>query len=157
MAKVYLSGPITGLTYKQARFGWRAEVAEKLKLEGIGVLSPMRHEGHLAELARKTIKAGMPEPVFNHFFSKPKMIVAKDFLDIDMSDLMLVNFSGSKKVSQGTIAEMGYAYAKDKPIITVMEPGNIHDSVFVKEMSDAVLDNMDDAIAIISSLLSEGV
>lgn len=157
MPKVYLSGPITGLTYKQARYGWRASVAEVLEKDGIGVLSPMRHEGHLAELARRTIKADMPEPVFNHFFSRPKMIVAKDLLDIDMSDIVLTNFLGTKVVSQGSIAEMGYAYAKDKTIITVMEPGNPHDSVFVKEMSAAVLDNLDDAVAVIRSLLSTGV
>ena len=157
MSKVYLSGPITGLTYKQARFGWRSEVGEALASSGIGVLSPMRHEGHLAELAQKKIKADMPEPEYNHFFSQPKMIVAKDFLDIDMCDIMLTNFLGAKKVSQGTIAEMGYAYGKDKTIITVMEKGNPHDSVFVKEMSAAVLDNMGDAVDVIKSLLSEGV
>jgi nucleoside 2-deoxyribosyltransferase len=157
MRAVYLSGPITGLTYKQARCGWRYDVAQLLKDTGIQVLSPMRHEGHLAELKNKTIKAHMPEPEYNHFFSLPKMIVAKDFLDIDMSDIMLVNFLGAKKVSQGTISEMGYAYGKGKTIITVMEPKNVHDSVFVKEMSDAVVDNMDDAVHIIQSLLSEGV
>ena len=155
--KVYLSGPITYLTYKQARFGWRKEVADVLMQDGIEVLSPMRHEGHLAELAQTRIKAHMPDPAFNHFFSQPKMIVAKDFLDIDMSDIMLVNFIGAKKVSQGTISEMGYAYAKDKTIITVMEPGNIHDSVFIKEMSAAVVPEMDEAVAIIRSLLSTGV
>jgi nucleoside 2-deoxyribosyltransferase len=153
---VYLSGPITGMTYKQARFGWRKEITDDLASCGINVLSPMRHEGHLAELKQRTIKANMPEPEYNHFFSHPKMIVAKDFLDIDMSDVVLTNFLGAKKVSQGSIAEMGYAYGKGKTIITVMEQNNVHDSVFVKEMSDAVVDNMEDAIHIIKSLLSTG-
>ena len=156
MSKVYLSGPITGLTYKQARCGWRKEVAEKLAAEGVGVLSPMRHEGHLAELSAKKINNKNMEGI-NHFFSQPKMIVAKDFLDIDMCDIVLANFLGFKKVSQGTVAELGYAYGRGKPIITIMEPNNVHDSLFIKEMSDAVLDNIDDAVAVIGSLLSEGV
>jgi len=46
---VYLSGPIAGQTYDDARFGWRKEFAEKMAI-GIKVLSPMRHEGHLAEV-----------------------------------------------------------------------------------------------------------
>lgn len=156
MSKVYLSGPITGLTYNQARFGWRKDVAEQLAETGVDVLSPMRHEGHLAELEKKKITEKALKPI-NHFFSQPKMIVEKDFLDIDMSDIMLVNLLGAKKISQGTIAEMGYAYAKDKTIVTVMENENVHNSVFVREMSAAVLDNMDDAVHVIQSLLSEGV
>ena len=156
MKAVYLSGPITGLTYKQARFGWRKEVGDRLAEASIPVLSPMRHEGHLAELEAKKITNASIDPI-NHFFSQPKMIVAKDFLDIDMSEVMLVNFIGAKKVSQGTVAEMGYAYAKGKTIITVLDKDNVHNSVFVREMSDAVLDNMDDALHIVQSLLSEGV
>lgn len=156
MGKVYLSGPITGLTYKQARCGWRKEVGDTLSRSGIGVLSPMRHEGHLAELEKKKITEEVLKPI-NHFFSQPKMIVEKDFLDIDAADIMLVNFLGAKKVSQGTIAEMGYAYAKDKSIITVMDNDNVHNSVFVREMSAAVLDNMEDAVHVIQSLLSEGI
>lgn len=152
---VYLSGPITGLTYKQARHGWRDDVANALMEDGIKVLSPMRHEGHLAELMRKTISEKNLKGI-NHFFSQPKMIVAKDLLDIDMSNLVLVNFLGAKTVSQGTLAELGYAYKK-KPIIVIREKNNIHNSPFVNEMADTVLDNLDDAVNIIKSLLSEGI
>ena len=53
MSKVYLSGPITGLTYGEARYTWREEFAKKAP--GIRVLSPMRHEGHLAEMRNTPI------------------------------------------------------------------------------------------------------
>lgn len=151
MSKVYLSGPITGLTYKEARFGWRQQFADQLA-PGITVLSPMRHEGHLAEIKGKLAKE-YPE----HLFSHPKMIVSKDLLDIDMSDIVVANFLGAKKPSIGTVSEMGYAYAKGKTIITIMEKGSIHDHPFVTELSSAVVNNMDDALAIVNSLLSEGV
>lgn len=151
MSKVYLSGPITGLTYGEARHGWREEFANMLS-SGIVSLSPMRHEGHLAEL-KGPIEHAYPENLFSH----PKMIVAKDFLDIDESTIMIVNLLGAQKVSQGTVAEMGYAYAKGKTIITVREEGNVHNSPFVSEMSDAVVPTLELAAAITNSLLSEGI
>lgn len=151
MSKVYLSGPITGLTYKEARFGWRQEFADQLA-PGITVLSPMRHEGHLAEVKGKLAKE-YPE----HLFSHPKMIVSKDLLDIDMSDIVVAFFLGAKKASIGTVAEMGYAKAKGKTIVTIMEPENVHNHPFVTELSNAVVGSLGDAIAIVNSLLSEGV
>jgi nucleoside 2-deoxyribosyltransferase len=160
MSKVYLSGPITGLTYEDARYGWRQAVADAIENGRTTILSPMRHEGHLAEM-----KTAMSEEALrkfqqtnNHFFSQPKMIVAKDLLDIDESTIVFVNFLGAKVVSKGTIGEIGYAYAKGKTIITVMEQeGNPNDGPFTREMSDTVLDNLGDAILVVKSLLSEGV
>lgn len=151
MSKVYLSGPITGLTYKDARFGWRKDFADMME-PGITVLSPMRHEGHLAEIKGKLAKE-YPE----HLFSHPKMIVSKDLLDIDVSDIVVANFLGAKKASIGTVSEMGYARAKGKTIITIMEKGNIHEHPFVTELSNAVVTSLSDAVAIVNSLLSEGV
>jgi len=151
MAKVYLSGPITGLTYNEARFGWRREFEAACKAT---VASPMRHEGHLSEMV-ETIG---PDTLPTHLFSHPKMIVAKDFLDIDECTIMVVNFLGAKSVSQGTLVEMGYAYSKGKTIITIREPeGNPHNSPFVKEVSAVVVENLHDAITIVNSLLSEGI
>ena len=152
MSKVYLSGPITGLTYNAARFGWRKEMGDALEASGHTPLSPMRHEGHLAEVKGKLAKM-YPE----HLFSHPKMIVAKDLLDIDASNIVVANFLGAKKPSIGTISELGYAYAKGKTIITIMEEGCIHDHPFIRELSSSVVGKLDDAIAIVVSLLSEGV
>ena len=86
------------------------------------------------------------------------MIVAKDFLDIDACTIMIVNFLGAKAVSQGTLVEMGYAKAKGKTIITIQyDYDTIHTSPFINVLSDIVVPSIDDAIAIVSSLLSEGV
>lgn len=159
MSKVYLSGPITGLTYEDARYSWRLEVQQALLGTSAKVLSPMRHEGHLAEMKTAMSEEALKkfQQTNNHFFSQHKMIVAKDFLDIDESTIVLTNFLGAKTISKGTIAELGYAYAKGKTIITVMEDGNVNDGPFTREMSDTVLDNLGDAIIVVKSLLSEGV
>lgn len=162
---VYLSGPITGLTYEEARFGWRSEFALHLHSLGkwgqaIRVLSPMRHEGHLAEL-KGPIEKAYPE----NLFSSPKMIVAKDFLDVKASDIVIANLWGSTKVSVGTMVELGYAKALGKTIIVIMEdeivdhdyPKNPHRHPFVTELADAIAPSVQRAAEIVSSLLSEGV
>ncbi len=152
MSKVYLSGPITGLTYQQARYGWRKDFQEKLS-PGITVLSPMRHEGHLAEMKQKKIA---PDNLPTHLFSHPKMIVTKDFLDIDECTIMVVNLQGTKKVSQGTLIEMGYAKKAGKTMIAIVDKENVHNSPFIPELC-VVTTSMDEAVAIVNSLLSEGV
>lgn len=170
---VYLSGPIAGLTYDQARYGWRMTVAAQLEL-GIKVLSPMRHEGHLAEVPGPLDPAGQ----LDHFFSGSKIIFEKDMLDIQRCDLMLVNLLGATKVSIGTVAEIGMAAALGKKIILVMEDAgqmvtgydfvdelivgytydnNPHEHPFVTVPASLRLNNLDDAIHAVNSLLSEGL
>lgn len=159
MSKVYLSGPITGLDYGNARYGWRKEFADRMG-EGIEVLSPMRHEGHLAEMKTKmsveALKAFEKEK--NHIFSHPKMIVSKDMLDIEQCDLVVVNLLGAEKPSQGTIWEMGYAKGKGKQIVVIRQGNDsVHTSPFVTEPVNVVVDNLEDAINITNSLLSTGI
>jgi nucleoside 2-deoxyribosyltransferase len=156
---VYLSGPITGLTYREARFGWRKKFMQWLD-GGITVLSPMRHEGHLAEMKSLPIE---PDNLPTHLFSHPKMIVTKDFLDIDACTIMVVNLLEAQKVSQGTLIEYGYARAKGKTIITVSDVvdavsiDKIHNSPFLGVISDVIVPTLKDAAIIVNSLLSEGV
>ncbi len=153
MSKVYLSGPIMGLNYQEARFGWRAEVAARF-FPGIEALSPMRQEGHLAEVEGPL---GDTDAERNHIFSHARMIVAKDWLDIKQSDIVLVNFLGATNVSKGTLVEMGMAYASGKTIVIVMEDkGNVHDHPFVRELG-MVVTNLDDAVNIINAMLQTGV
>lgn len=149
---VYLSGPITGQTYEDARFGWRTTLAAQLE-PGIKVLSPMRHEGHLAE-----IQGGLEKHYPDHFFSGSKIIFEKDRLDIKRSDIVLVNLLGATRVSIGTVSEIGMAYEQGKQIILVIEDeGNIHDHPFVTVPAALRLNNLDEAIYAINALLSEGI
>lgn len=164
---VYLSGPIAGLDYEHARYGWRMTVAAQLA-EGIRVLSPMRHEGHLAEVKGPLDPAGQ----LDHFFSGAKIIVDKDRLDIQRADIVLVNLLGATKVSIGTVAEIGMATALGKTIILVMEDpltvvsndyrvttmgNNVHDHPFVTVPASLRLNNLDDAVYAVNQLLSEGI
>ncbi len=163
---VYLSGPITGLGYKQARYGWRREFelelreAERLSAgtEGrpvnhLTLLSPMRHEGHLAELGVLT-EANLPD----HPLSTHRGIRRKDLLDVERSDLIVVCVLGAKDLSRGTLHEMGWADALRKPVVLIMEPaGNIHDSFFFTDSADFRVPTIREGAAMVHSLLSEGL
>lgn len=154
---VYLSGPITGLEYKEARYAWRKEFAEMLS-PGITILSPMRHEGHLAEMTEKMSVEALAafEKENGHLFSHHDMIVAKDRLDIEQCDIMFVNLLGAEAVSQGTIWEMGYAAGQRKLTIVAVEPGNVHKSPFIRQ-GNIVVGSLHEAALIINSLTSTGL
>lgn len=154
---VYLSGPITGLLYKDARCGWRKDFVAMLE-GGITVLSPMRHEGHLAEMQKPMSVEALKEfeTHNHHLFSHHDMIVAKDKLDIETCDVMVVNLLGATHVSQGTIWELGYAHARGKLIVVIREPDNLHNSPFITETS-IVVRSLEDAAKIVNSLLSTGL
>lgn len=155
---VYLSGPITGLDYGNARYGWRKSFAEMLD-DGITVLSPMRHEGHLAEMKEAMSVEALRsfEKENAHLFSHHNMIVAKDRLDIEESALVVVNLLGAAKPSQGTIWEMGYAAGKSKQMIVVKDrEDNVHTSPFITE-GNITVTSLEDAALIVNSLLSEGL
>jgi len=155
MAKIYLSGAITDLTYDEARYGWRQEIASLFD-KNIIALSPMRHEGHLAELKGPiTDKALIPH---SHLLSHPKMIVAKDFLDIDECTIVVINFQGKKKPGRSSFIELGYAKAKGKTIIMIANDDDpICSHPFTSTISDVIVSSVKDAAIVVNSLLSEGI
>lgn len=153
---VYLAGPISGMTYDEARYGWRKYVSERL-LYGIGVLSPMRHEGYLSEVKTPLTSSNPEELARTNPFARDKAIYHKDYADVKKADLVFVNLLGAQRVSIGTCVEIGIAAALNKTIIVVMEPGNIHDHPFVKEPAMMVVTSLDEGIAAVNALLSEGV
>jgi nucleoside 2-deoxyribosyltransferase len=153
MSSVYLCGPIAGLNYEEARNGWRKEFRTMID-KRIDLLSPMRQEGHLAEIAGP-IGAFAPD---NVAIATQRAIVAKDKLDIRRADLVVANFINAGRVSIGSVAEIGFASALDKPIILIMEPeSNIHDHVFIREMADIRVSSVEEAAAIVDALLLPGV
>lgn len=121
----------------------------------------MRQEGHLAE-----IKEISGHGYDHNQLSTDKGIVAKDILDIESSTLVVFNFLGAKKVSVGSVWEMGYAKKCGKPIIMIIEPhqdvrtavpGNPHDHCFITESAQFRVTTIDEAAAIVNALLTPGI
>jgi nucleoside 2-deoxyribosyltransferase len=112
---VYLSGPISGLSYDDAT-KWRNVVADTLDAFGIKSLDPMRDKESLmgeALLGADTVvKRGID----------PRDIFIRDLTDVMRCDVMLVNLT-QRIDSIGTIMEIGWARAGlGKFIILVTTP-----------------------------------
>jgi nucleoside 2-deoxyribosyltransferase len=130
---VYLAGPITGLTYKQAT-AWRDRVTSELA-PGILTISPLRG-------------IGPPDVVFD---ACPVGTVGRDLYDIRRCDLVLANLSKAAKVSKGTLVEIGYALALHKPVIVAIN--GFHDHPFVVEPALYVVDELEKAIMLAKVVL----
>lgn len=144
--KVYLAGPITGLSFDKAT-DWRNEVVDKLVAVGIDAFSPLRAKAYLSGV--NAIADHYPESVL----SSRKGITNRDRFDVMQCDVLFANMLGATKASIGTAIELGWADAFRKPIVLVMEEGNIHDHAMVNEVSGFVVRTVEEGINVVKALL----
>lgn len=124
--KVYLAGAIAGLQYDSAT-DWRVQAAHALKERGVEALDPMRAKNALS--SRGAISTNFHDYEKNGAFFTSRGIMTRDFNDVMTCDALLVNLLGLTKPSLGTVMELGWAYALQKPAVVVIEAtGNIHDN-----------------------------
>lgn len=148
MPTVYLAGPIAGMKYNEAT-KWRLHAQDTLRQIGITCLSPLRFKEFLND----------GSTIGNNRYQQPiasdKGIVNRDHLDVMRSDLILANLLGSEKVSIGTMIEFGWAHQLQKPVIAIMESGNIHDHPFVREIAAHIVPNVVEALILTRAYLEE--
>ena len=140
--RVYLSGPITGLTPAEAT-GWRDHATKRLVEEGNFVVrDPLRGTARQFPKRKKF--------VFKNYPDVPDMtgraFVMRDLHDTLTSDAVLCNLLGAKIVSIGSVCEVAWAMLKRKIVVLVMEDrGNVHAHEFLKECG-LVFNDLDVAI-----------
>ena len=139
--KIYLAGPISGLSYKEAIEHFISR-ANRLKRIGYEVMHPMLAKNHLRnDLEFKA------EGYTNNPISTNKAILRADFWKTDICDILFVDLtSGKDRVSIGTVAEITRAFTNHKLIITVLPKDNIHNHAFILEMSSIIFETVNDAI-----------
>jgi nucleoside 2-deoxyribosyltransferase len=103
--RVYLCGPMAGCSDKEAG-GWRKAATTHLNQFGIVTLDPMDRDYRDRDYGED------PESVLPD-------LVEEDKIDIEMSDVVLVNFT---KPSTGTAMEIILAWQKQKRVIVVAPP-----------------------------------
>ncbi len=146
---LFLAGPLTGISYKQA-LAWRTEVERKLPSD-IVAFSALRKKDYLSdETVLKDSYAARP-------LSTPRGTITRDRNDVMRCDALFVNLLGAKQVSLGTMFELAWADLKRIPIIIVMEQGNVHDHAFVREVAGYVAQSIDEGVDIAVSVLSHTV
>ena len=163
MKTAYLAGAITGESFAGAT-DWREYVKTNLN-PGIAGLSPLRAKDYLAQ--EKEIGDSYED--FDMPLSSSRAIMTRDFFDCQNCDIVLANLLGTKKVSIGTVMEIAWAYAFNKPLILVIEPavsestgftaseGNIHEHAMIREATGFRVDTIDKAIFIANAVLTDYV
>jgi nucleoside 2-deoxyribosyltransferase len=146
---VYLCGQITGSTYEEARYGWRAQVVHACEDMPIRFLSPMRAKDHLAG------DPGISPMGSDHVLSRENAITTRDRLDVMRSTLIFCNLLGTTDKSIGSMIEFGWADAFRKPVICCMEDDNIHRHVMVDSIIGWHCSTLEQGIFVLRSILTE--
>jgi nucleoside 2-deoxyribosyltransferase len=146
--KVYLAGPIKGLTYDKCN-SWREYAIEELAKHNIIGVSPIRCKEYLN--TGELLLGSYETPL-----SCDRGIVTRDRWDVTKNcDVMLVNLLGAEKISIGTMFEYAWADMARKPIITVIElEGNIHDHAFVRETTGFRVETLKQGLEIAVAILN---
>jgi nucleoside 2-deoxyribosyltransferase len=146
MFKVYLAGPISGLTFAGAQ-EWRNEFTRRVDSR-IKAYSPLRGKDYLADL-------GILEQSYATFpLSTDQGLTTRDRYDCMGADLVVFYLLGAQRISVGTMIEMGWCDAARKPAVLVIEKeGNPHDHPMVRQTVPFRVDNLDDALKVTEIIL----
>jgi len=148
--KVYLSGPINGLTFDGAD-GWRQSVAEMLRDHGIQAINPLRFKERLREAG---VLPGLGFDDAFGPFSSARAVMTRDRYDSTRCDVLLVNLLGAERISIGTMFEMAWADAHRVPIVLAMEKyGNPHEHIMVQEAAGFRVPSLIEAVEVVVGVL----
>lgn len=146
MHRIYLAGPIDGLTYADA-VDWRDYVRDSMPANIIAY-SPMRGKAGIVDSPDDTIGKW-----YNSILSQPGSIMARDSNDVRKADLVAVNLLGAKKASIGTCMELAWAWDRQIPVVCAMELGNLHEHPMLNGAISVRVDDLEEMILVIQSIL----
>jgi nucleoside 2-deoxyribosyltransferase len=130
--KVYLAGPMEGLTHEQMT-GWRNYVKTSEKLKG-RILDPCDREAFHNELS-------------GDLLNRARRITHLDQLDIRRSRVVLMNLQQMDELKLrcwGSICELTYAYHQGIPVVLVLPKPTDHP--FVLTYATEIYTDLDAAI-----------
>lgn len=174
---IYLAGAITGLSYEDARYGWRSVFAraidDALEAGGqsrgeVGILSPMRGKDHIAGYSDNDnpITGHIASEYVEHAMSTGKGIVARDRWDTKRCDVVVANLldTAPGAVSIGTCIEFGWRDGNG-PLVMIA-PDRVggpagkthpHDHLMLYEIADYIVHTVEEAAELTLKLLRSGV
>jgi nucleoside 2-deoxyribosyltransferase len=147
---VYTAGPITDCDHSEAN-DWREKVRKEFKKSNIHTISPMRGKPALEKGQKYTaaVTRGFTDPL-----RTSDGINTRDYNDVRRADLIFVNMLGAKKVSIGTVMEVAWARAFNKPVVLVMEEsGNPHDHWMFKFPCGFIVPTIEEGIRVAEYVL----
>jgi nucleoside 2-deoxyribosyltransferase len=141
----YLAGPITGKSFDEA-VDWRDEFIQMLPDEITG-MSPLRGKDYLEN--EKSIDKSYEDNVL----SCSRGIITRDYNDCKRSDIVVVNFLGTDKVSIGTVMEIAWAKSFQIPVIVIMKESNVHNHPMINECTGFRVETLKEAADIATVML----
>ena len=148
--KIYLAGPITGCMYEDAT-DWRTwfsdTLAQVVSPDAAYCASPMRGKHYLRDTGPIAVM-GHPSPL-----STNRAIMTRDHWDCMTADIIVANLLGTEKVSIGTVMEIGWAHAYRKPLVLVIEAGNLHQHPMVLEAAGFTVTTLEEAVHVCHVIL----
>lgn len=156
MKLVYLAGPITGLSF-QGCTDWREYAKKELAQAGIDGLSPMRAKDYLNRevIIQDDYDARVDIHPLAAVLSSSRGITTRDHWDCSRCDVILVNFLGAKAVSIGTVMEIAWGRAYNKPVVVAIEKeGNPHDHSMVRECIGFRVETLEAGLSVAKAILS---
>jgi nucleoside 2-deoxyribosyltransferase len=147
MYKVYLAGPITGLSYEGCT-SWREYAKAQLDEAYLVGLDPMRQKDYL-------LREKIVGDAYDTVLSCSRGIMTRDHWDCTRCDVILVNLIGATKVSIGTVMEIAWAWDNDIPVVLCIEKeGNIHDHAMIREATGFRVNSLEEGLTVVKAILS---
>jgi len=146
--KIYLAGPITNMSYKEATT-WREAVRPLISPE-IAIYSPMRGCRYLEGMENIPAVQVQNDQIT---MSSNRGIMVRDMNDCLTSDALLIYYPENSPPSIGTAMEIAWAHMKNIPVVAVGPEGNINR--IHPMISEAVLwvPTLEQACMVINSIL----
>lgn len=149
MKTVYLAGPITGRTIGEAN-DWRYPIIAELRQHSIIGISPLRCEPARGD--RYTIANADPQ------FGTARAIGSKNMMDVRLCTLTLAYLPAALNTpwpSVGTISELAWAKAMNKPTILVSDDPRIIEHPVIDSNSGWMLGTLREAVGVIIGVLRD--
>lgn len=149
---IYLAGPITGLSYGEARHGWRGEFTSMLAPH-IQYNSPMRGKDFLQNMSNLKGEDG----AYTNPMATGPAIVCRDRNDVKTADAMVACFLGFYDKSLGTAVEFGWADAYRVPVVMIAEKDNPHQHLMLANMCGYNVETLEEGALLLNQLLTPGI
>lgn len=156
LGRVYLAGPISGLTHDEARYGWRATFIGLLAEPRIELFSPMRGKDSLRDIGALSSNGADygDDPI-----SSESGVTCRDWNDVRRCDVLLACYleSGGRP-SLGTAWEIGVAHELRKPIVFVgtFDDPNMH-HIILRRCAGYRVKDLEQAARCVRLLLTPGL
>ena len=140
---IYIAGPL----FNAHERSYLELIAAELEGRGYKCFLPHRYQSGIddSELEGTNLSQGTKDKIFN-----------ADLTALKAADLTVALITG-QDIDSGTAAEIGFTYAKDRPIIAITAYERRFRNLFVDGMISKTVNDVDDLLPAISSINLQGL